>query len=142
MNRRHRRHTHFTLLIFLLWSFHSRGERAIALSMVPRGKIIEVNGRDFLIKTVNGTKLNIEFHRSGTFQEASGKNLNRGDDLEPGDGLISLSSAAREVKTASPQGFWTLEKDEILGWVYEFDLAVVDAKTGKLLERKKAPKNL
>lgn len=66
----------------------SWGSREIAVSMVPRGKMIEENGREFLVKTTSGTKVIVEFHRQGGLQEASGKNLNQGDDLEPGDGLI------------------------------------------------------
>ena len=142
VNKRHRRHTNLILFLLSLWSFPSRGNNTIALSMVPRGRITEVHGREFLVKTASETKVNIEFHRNGTFQEASGKNLNQGDDLEPGDGLISLSSAAREVRIASPRGYWTLEKDSVLGWIYDFDLAIIDAKTGKLLERKKISQNL
>lgn len=113
----------------------SWGSREIAVSMVPRGKMIEENGREFLVKTTSGTKVIVEFHRQGGLQEASGKNLNQGDDLEPGDGLISLSTAAQGFERPGPRGYWTLEKDQVLGWIYDFNLGVVDAKTGKLLER-------
>jgi hypothetical protein len=130
------------LILTLIAGTHpSWASSDLALSMVPRGRVIEVHGREFLVKTASGSKVNIEFHRNGSLQEASGKNLNQGDDLEPGDGLISLSTAARGVKMASPRGYWTLENDQVLGWIYEFDLGIVDARTGKLLVRKKITTN-
>jgi hypothetical protein len=107
----------------------------LALSMVPRGKFEEQNGRDFTIKTGAGTKIGIEFERSGKFQEAQGNNLNRGDELEPGDGLISLSTAAQTLvkKGITPQGHWVLDKDEKHGWVYEFENTLINAKNGELI---------
>jgi hypothetical protein len=107
----------------------------LAISMVPRGKLENQTGRDFVIKTVAGTKIGIEFERNGKFEEANGNNLNKGDELEPGDGLISLSSAAQTLVTKgiSPQGHWVLDKDDKLGWVYEFENTLVDARTGKVI---------
>jgi hypothetical protein len=112
-----------------------------ALSMVPRGRLIEQSGRDFLIKTPAGTKIGVEFLRNGKFQEAKGHNLNRGDELEPGDGLISLSSAAHalSVKGITPQGHWILELDEEHGWVYEFENTLVNAKTGQIINESSLP---
>lgn len=109
----------------------------IAASMVPRGKVIERYGREFVVKTTAGTKIDIEFAIDGKFQEAFGKNLNKGDELEPGEGLLSLSSAAFKLKEKGliPEGHWTIEKDEKLGWVYEFKSAILDAKTGKIIQK-------
>jgi hypothetical protein len=140
VSKQFRLHINYLILSFLFSSW-SWGGSELALSMVPRGKILEENGREILVKTAMGTKVTIEFHRNGGFQEASGKNLNQGDDLEPGDGLISLSTAALVIKGHAPEGYWTLEKDQILGWIYDFNLGIVDAKTGKILERKKILKN-
>jgi hypothetical protein len=141
MNRYPKHRSSVSILIFTLAIRFSWAGSEEAQSMVPKGKLVEDNGREFLIKTAMGTKVVIEFHRNGSFQEASGKNLNQGDDLEPGDGLISLSSAAQKFQSSSPRGYWTLEKDQILGWFYEFDLGIVDAKSGKLLERKQLSKS-
>lgn len=107
----------------------------IALSMIPRGRLEEQSGRDFIIKTLAGTKIGVEFQRSGKFEEAKGYNLNKGDELEPGEGLISLSTAARSLvsKGIVPKGQWVLDRDEKLGWVYEFENTIVDAKTGKIV---------
>jgi hypothetical protein len=104
--------------------------------MVPRGKVIETYGRDFIVKTPAGTKINIEFNLNGKFQEASGKNLDKGDNLEPGDGLLSLSTAAQSLQKEglSPNGFWNLEEDSKLGWIYEFESALVDATSGKIVK--------
>lgn len=107
----------------------------IALSMVPRGRLEEQSGRDFVVKTMAGTKIGVEFQRNGKFEEAKGFNLNKGDELEPGDGLISLSTAAQSLvrKGIVPKGQWVLDKDERLGWVYEFENTIVNAKTGKIV---------
>lgn len=107
----------------------------LALSMVPRGKLMDQSGRDFIIKTGAGTKIGIEFERNGKFQEAKGNNLNRGDELEPGDGLISLSTAAQSLakKGVIPQGHWVLDHDSKHGWVYEFENTLISAKDGKIL---------
>jgi hypothetical protein len=122
------------LLIFDL-NNPSFGKSDIAQSMVPHGKIIEIWGRDFILKTSGGSKVTIEFKRNGMLQEATGRNLNQGDEFEPGDGLITLSTAAQRLQSKGmrPRGFWRLEEDESLGWIYEFDKAIIHAKTGKVI---------
>ena len=109
----------------------------VALSMVPRGKLVESIGRDCIIKTLAGTKIGIEFTRDGKLEEAKGVNLNKGDELEPGDGLLSLSSVARILQGTGikPQGYWMLEQDEDMGWIYELEGNIVSAKTGKILKK-------
>ncbi len=109
----------------------------IALSMVPRGKLVETIGRDFVIKTPAGTKIGIEFTRDGRLEEAKGVNLNKGDELEPGDGLLSLSSVAQILQSTGfkPQGYWMLEQDKDMGWIYEFEGKIVNAKTGKIIPK-------
>lgn len=109
----------------------------IALSMVPRGKLVETIGRDFVIKTPAGTKIGIEFTRDGRLEEAKGVNLNKGDELEPGDGLLSLSSVAQILQSTGfrPQGYWMLEQDKNMGWIYEFEGKIVNAKTGKIISK-------
>lgn len=109
----------------------------LAVSMVPRGKVVEHFGRDFIVKTKAGTKIGIEFTRMGKFEEARGLNLNKGDELEPGEGLISLSSAAHKLVTLGfkPEGLWNLDEDKELGWIYEFQTVIVNAKTGEVIKR-------
>lgn len=109
----------------------------IAKSMVPRGKVAEELGRDVIIKTTAGTKIDIEFTRDGKFEEAFGKNLNKGDELEPGEGLISLSSVAQIMKKAghSPEGYWMLEKDPTMGWIYEVNGTIVSARSGEIIRK-------
>ncbi len=123
---------------FPLFSFSATPD--IAASMVPRGKIFEQIGRDFIIKTIAGTKIEIAFNRTGHLQRAKGRNLNKGDELEPGEGLISLGSAAHFASTSGkkPEGPWILENDKKLGWIYEFDHVLISAKDGKLLANKAA----
>lgn len=108
----------------------------LATSMVPKGRVIETWGRDFIVRSRNGTNIGIAFTLDGKFKEASGKNLNKGDELEPGDGLISLSSAAQLLnkKGLRPEGYWIIEKDEKHGWIYEFDKAVINARTGEIIK--------
>ena len=119
--------------LFALSAFGASPE--VAVSMVPRGRVIEHFGRDYIIKTLAGTKIGIEFTTDGKFEEAKGHNLNKGDELEPGEGLISLSSAAQALVSMGmkPEGFWNLEEDKKHGWIYEFNRTLVDAKTGKVL---------
>lgn len=128
------------ILILSLVSLHMLSAFAsvdIAKSMVPRGKLEELLGRDVIIKTKAGTKIDIEFSRDGKFEEAFGKNLNKGDELEPGDGLISLSSVARIMEKAGhePEGHWMLEKDPTMGWIYEVNGTIVSAKSGVILRK-------
>jgi hypothetical protein len=113
------------------------GVEKIALSMVPRGKLVDTIGRDYIIKTPAGTKIEIEFKRSGKFDEAKGQNLNKGDELEPGEGLISLSSAAQILNATGkkPEGHWRLEEDPDLGWIYELKMTIIHAKTGKIIQQ-------
>jgi hypothetical protein len=108
----------------------------IAVSMVPRGKVIETFGRNFTVRTLSGSKITVEFYLDGKFKEASGKNLNQGDELEPGEGLICLSTAARKLNQSGtkPKGYWTLEEDKTMGWIYVLGDTIIDAKTGKILK--------
>jgi hypothetical protein len=125
------------LLIILSTTQLSYGAQEIALSMVPRGKLVDNFGRNFTVKTLAGTKINIEFKLDGKFDEARGLNLNKGDELEPGEGLISLSTAAQKLSQlgAKPQGYWHLEEDQKLGWVYEFEDKLVNARSGEIIKQ-------
>lgn len=124
------------VLTAISFSAHAVISETVALSMVPRGKVDIQQGRDFTIKSVAGTKIKIEFRRTGKFEEASGDNLNKGDELEPGEGMISLSSAAQKLqeKGIKPEGHWSLEQDPKYGWIYEMNHQhIIDAKTGKAI---------
>lgn len=124
------------ILISLSGTMNAAVTESQALSMVPRGKLDLQQGRDFTIKSLAGTKIRIEFRRNGKFEEASGDNLNKGDELEPGEGLISLGTAAQYIqeKGIKPEGHWSLEQDPKLGWIYEVNHKhIIDAKTGKSL---------
>lgn len=125
------------LTALMLISMQTHASVDIAKSMVPRGKIAETLGRDFIVKTKAGTKIGIEFTRGGQLEEAFGKNLNQGDDFEPGEGLISLGSAAQKIHESGirPQGYWLLEKDQTMGWIYEVNGTIISAKTGEILKR-------
>ena len=127
----------YSLVLITFLTTHAFSSVEIARSMVPRGKIVETLGRDFIVKTKAGTKINIEFTRKGSFEEATGKNLNKGDELEPGEGLISLGSAAQIIQKSghNPEGFWMLEKDQMMGWIYEINGTIVGAKNGDILSK-------
>lgn len=133
------------VLTVISFSAHAVVSDTIALSMVPRGKVDLQQGRDFTIKSLAGTKIKIEFRRNGSFEEASGDNLNKGDELEPGEGMISLSSAAQKLQESGikPEGHWSLEKDPKLGWIYEMNHQhIIDAKTGKSISDNDSPKTV
>lgn len=136
---------HFILCLLIslsAWSSDGKFEEA-ALSMVPRSHVVEKRPTEYVVKSAAGTKIRIEFHRSGKLQEASGHNLNKGDEFEPGLGLLSLSSAARKVMDEKLRflGHWSLEKDPKSGWFYEFhverdsepEYVHIHAKTGREL---------
>lgn len=123
---------------FLSGSVFSMVHEDTAKSMVPHGKLVEHLGRDYTIKTWAGTKVEIGFDREGNFKHASGRNLNKGDELEPGDGLISLSSIAKNIQPQGlkTEGFWSLEHDQKMGWIYELNAEhIVCAKTGKIIKK-------
>lgn len=126
-----------SFLFLLIISFNVQAALDdIVLTMVPRGKVVDSMGREFTIKTPAGTKIDIEFRRNGKLKEATGRNLNAGDDIEPGEGLISLSSAAQklQLKGIRPKGHWLLEEDSDLGWIYEIENNLISAKSGKILK--------
>lgn len=102
--------------------------------MVPRGRLDEHIGRDVIIKTSAGTKIAIGFSRAGDLKEAKGRNLNAGDELEPGEGLISLSSAAQKLPKKDFKGHWILERDKELGWIYEIESRIISARSGSILK--------
>jgi uncharacterized membrane protein YkoI len=82
--------------------------------------------------------------RNGELSEASGDHLNKGDLFEPGQGLITLSTAAQSVTKAGNilKDEWEFEKDSKYGWVYSFEGErkgnsmdfMVDAKTGAIVK--------
>ncbi len=125
------------LFLIAIFPFAYAGSPDVAISMVPRGKVVDTIGRDYRVRTIAGTKIELEFKRNGILEEAKGMNLNKGDDLEPGYGLISLSSAAQILQSMGkkPQGLWLLEKDEKMGWIYEFQGTIISAKDGSILSR-------
>lgn len=122
----------------------SKATEELVKSMVPKGEISQKIGKDFSVKTPAGTKVTVEFDRDGELDEASGLNLGKGDVFEPGDGLISLSSAAQVAQKQGHQirGEWRLERDSKYGWVYELEGRrdeesmdyVIDAKRAQLIK--------
>ncbi len=113
-------------------------------TMVPKGKIDHKGWREYKVKTEAGTKVEIEYDRKGELSEASGDHLNKGDNFEPGQGFISLSTAAQSVTKAGNilKDEWEFEKDSKYGWVYTFEGErqgnaldfMVDAKTGAIVK--------
>ena len=122
----------------------SRATEEIVKSMVPHGEISRKIGKDYSVKTQTGTKMMVEFDREGNLDEASGLNLGAGDIFEPGNGLITLGSAAQIIKKRGKdvKGEWHLENDPRLGWIYglhgmkEEDNVeyIVDANKGQLIK--------
>lgn len=125
------------LYLVLLFSSLVFADETISLSMVPHGKIFETRGRTYILKSRAGSKIQIRYNLDGSFKDASGIDLNRGDELEPGDGLISLSSVAKELGKEGniPRGFWILEKDRTHGWIYDIQGTLINARSGKLISR-------
>lgn len=122
-------------ILALLLCLITTAEEDLARSMVPRGKVFENFGRHYVVRTKKGTNIHIRFDLHGKFSSAFGRELNRGDEFEPGEGLISLSSVARMLneRGTPPEGFWLLENDTIHGWVYELNGSVVQAATSRII---------
>jgi hypothetical protein len=121
----------------------SKATEELVKSMVPHGQISQKIGQDFFVKTKAGTKVTIEFDRTGILDEASGLNLGKGDIFEPGNGLLALESVAKALQHKGHHilGEWRLEKDSKQGWVYELAGLkeeetvnyIVNAKSSKLI---------
>ena len=114
----------------------SKATEELVKSMVPHGQISQKVGQDFFVKTKAGTKVTIEFDRTGILDEASGLNLGKGDIFEPSNGLVALEHKGHHIL-----GEWRLEKDSRQGWVYELAGLkeeenvnyIVNAKSSKLI---------
>lgn len=116
-----------------------------SLKLVPGGKVIQEQTKEVKVQTPEGTLVEVEFEKNGTFEEASGDNVDK-DILVPGNNLLPLKDAIASLKKANktPVGEWSLDQSFVQGWHYEFEGFennqkmdyVVDAKSGKLLSSK------
>lgn len=99
----------------------SKATEELVKSMVPYGEVSKGFAKEFIVKTQAGTKITVEFNRAGEFDEASGLNLGKGDIFEPGNGLLTLGTVAKNLadKGHFIVGEWRFEKDSKLGWIYE-----------------------
>lgn len=93
-----------------------------ALTYVPQGKILQEKYDEVKIQTAQGGIIEVEFTRSGQFDEASGKNANA-DVFNAPNNLVPLAKAVQALKAAGkqPSGEWSLDSSFINGWVYEFE---------------------
>ena len=126
--------------------FRVKAEKQLS-TLVPGARIIKQKGDEFDVVTSKETVMEIEFHRDGTLDEASGKAAFGGDTLNPGEGLLSLAEAVAALRKSgkTPTGEWSLERSWINGWTYEFEGVeedremeyVINAKDGKLIRSKR-----
>lgn len=114
---------YFTISLFMIIPMYgiSKATEEIVKSMVPHGEISQKLGQDYSVKTKAGTKVTVEFDRTGIFDEASGLNLGKGDIFEPGNGLMALETVAKSLAKNGGRllGEWKLENDSKLGWIYQ-----------------------
>jgi uncharacterized membrane protein YkoI len=113
-----------------------------ALKFVPGGKVVQEKIKEVKVQTPKGSIVEIEFERNGTFEEASGDNLDQ-DIFVPEEGRLPLQKVVAELikQGKSPKGEWSMEHSFFKGWHYEFEGYenglkydyVVDAKSGKLI---------
>lgn len=118
----------------------------MATKLVPRGTVQQVDRDEVTVKTAAGTILEIEFNRDGSLDEASGDMATK-DNFVPGNGLLELKDAvaALEKNGKKAEGEWSLDKDFMREWEYEFEgyennqkyEYVINAKTGALLKSKR-----
>lgn len=133
------------LVLVLISTFsHSATDLAKkALKYVPEGTVQMVERDEFTIKTKSGSIIEVELNRDGSLDEASGEMAQK-DDFVPGNGLISLSQAVKALQKEGKtvEGEWSLDKDFLRDWEYEFEGVedgkqyeyTVNAKTGKLIK--------
>lgn len=117
MNKRY-----LTISLFMIIPMYgiSKATEELVKGMVPHGEISQKLGQDYTVKTKAGSKITVEFDRTGLFDEASGFNLGKGDVFEPGNGLMALDTVAKSIENKENRilGEWKLEKDSKLGWIY------------------------
>jgi hypothetical protein len=91
------------------------------LDLVPGGAIVATEHDEVKVKTPGGTVVEIELHRDGTLEEASGDAVDKGDVLVPGGGLLSLADVVGRLGKdgKAVTGEWSLEQEHAGGWVYE-----------------------
>ena len=114
-----------------------------ALKFIPGGEIVQEKLHEVKVKTPQGTIVEVEFNGDGSFEEASGDNLEK-DIFVPDTGLVTLKDAVESIKKdgKSPVGDWELDRSFLSGWRYKFEGFekgqkfdyYVDAKTGKLIK--------
>lgn len=132
-----------TAALALAWNAFAGTIAGDPLTLVPGGEIIQLGKFETKVKTPQGTIVELDWHRHGDFEEASGDAVANGDILVPGAGLLTLAAAVVEVEKAGkkPVGDWSLEKSLRFGWVYEFQgyeagkkmEYLIDAEDGKIL---------
>lgn len=132
----------FTSLILSAAAF-AAPKSADALKFVPGGEVLSSKNNEFIVKTKQGTQVEVELNNDGTLDEASG-NLAQKDEFVPGMGLLSLADAVKAMKKAGKevQGEWSLDKDMLRDWEYEFEgfengksfEYTMNAKTGELVK--------
>lgn len=118
---------------------------AEAMKLVPDSKVIQEKSDEVKLQTAHGSVIEIDFDRKGAFKEASGTNIEKDVFMAPHQ-LLSLKEAVAAAKKAgkTPVGKWSLEKEMLSGWVYEFAgfengkemEYIIDAKNGDLKKQK------
>ena len=114
-----------------------------ALKFVPDGAVQGVDRDEVMIKTKAGGLIEVELTKDGDLEEASG-NMVETDTFAPGNGLLPLNEAVASMKKQGKNvsGEWSLDKDFLRDWEYEFEGAEngkqyeysMNAKTGKLVK--------
>lgn len=116
-----------------------------ALKYVPGGTVVQAKKDEVKVRTAKGSVVEIEFTRSGEFEEASGDMI-ESDVFVPGNEYFTLEKVAGLVKAQgyTLKGDWSYEKKFMRDSRYEVDALqnnleyeiIVDAKTGKILEER------
>lgn len=131
------------MLILISTISHAKSDMGKkALKYVPGGTIYSVEGDEVTIKTDTGF-IEVELNGDGSLDEASGEVAQK-DVFVPGNGLISLSEAVKALQQEGKfaEGEWSLDKDFLRDWEYEFEGIEdgrpqeysLNAQTGKLIK--------
>jgi uncharacterized membrane protein YkoI len=112
----------FFLMLASFASLAAKDVEKKALELVPDGKIEATKKDEVVIKTKAGTLVEVELNRDGSLDEASGHNALK-DNFTPGAGLLTLDQAVKKLKEKGKDvsGEWSLDKDLLRDWEYEFE---------------------
>jgi len=133
-----------TILTLSLSSIAAKN--ADPLQFVPGGQVVQVKLGEYLVKTPNGTNVELEFTSIGNLDEAEGDFIEK-DVFIPGPGLKTLKEIETLVKGLgyTPTGDWSFDTQILGRKIYEVDAMkdnlkwelTIDATDGSIIKEER-----